>query len=150
MLAALMIEHHYLRPYDGLSGANPITMRAPLRWVGVRAANWQSERVARVKQSDTQREWNLAAAAGARVSLAGMSTAGGASGAFGSIVNELSRNASVYKDYLVYYDIRVGDRYPDFTVIGPDLGVVVLEVKDWRLKSIVGARAEKGHRSNCS
>ena len=69
MLAALTIEHHYLRPQDALSGANPITMRAPLRWVGVRAANWQSERVARVKQSDTQREWNLAAAAGARVSL---------------------------------------------------------------------------------
>jgi hypothetical protein len=34
------------------------------------------------------------------------------------------------EDYLVYYDIRVGDRYPDFIVIGPDLGVVVLEVKD--------------------
>jgi len=46
------------------------------------------------------------------------------------------------EDYLVYYDIRVGDRYPDFTVIGPDLGVVVLEVKDWRLKSIVGARPD--------
>ncbi len=42
------------------------------------------------------------------------------------------------EDYLVYYDTRVGDRYPDFTIIGPDLGVVVLEVKDWRLKSIVG------------
>jgi hypothetical protein len=47
------------------------------------------------------------------------------------------------EDYLVYYDIRVGDRYPDFTIIGPDLGVVVLEVKDWRLKSIVGARADR-------
>jgi len=46
------------------------------------------------------------------------------------------------EDYLVYYDIRVGDRYPDFTVIGPDLGVVVLEVKDWRLRSIVGARPD--------
>ncbi|MGH7304215.1 MAG: 3'-5' exonuclease [Candidatus Rokuibacteriota bacterium] len=46
------------------------------------------------------------------------------------------------EDYLVYYDIRVGDRYPDFTVIGPDLGVVVLEVKDWRLKSIVGVRPD--------
>lgn len=46
------------------------------------------------------------------------------------------------EDYLVYYDIRVGDRYPDFTVIGPDLGVVVLEVKDWRLKSIVGAQPD--------
>jgi len=46
------------------------------------------------------------------------------------------------EDYLVYYDIRVGNRYPDFTVIGPDLGVVVLEVKDWRLKSIVEARPD--------
>jgi hypothetical protein len=46
------------------------------------------------------------------------------------------------EDYLVYYDTRVGDRYPDFTVIGPDLGVVVLEVKDWRLKSIVGVRPD--------
>ena len=47
------------------------------------------------------------------------------------------------EDYLVYYDIRVGDRYPDFTVIGPDLGVVVLEVKDWRLTSIASARADR-------
>jgi UvrD-like helicase C-terminal domain/Nuclease-related domain/AAA domain len=47
------------------------------------------------------------------------------------------------EDYLVYYDIRVGDRYPDFTVIGPNLGVVVLEVKDWRLRSIAGARADR-------
>ncbi len=46
------------------------------------------------------------------------------------------------EDYLVYYDIRIGDRYPDFTIIGPDLGVVVLEVKDWRLKSIVEARPD--------
>ena len=51
------------------------------------------------------------------------------------------------EDYLVYYDIRIGDRYPDFTVIGPDLGVVVLEVKDWRLKSIVGgARRPRGDK----
>jgi hypothetical protein len=46
------------------------------------------------------------------------------------------------EDYLVYYNIRIGDRYPDFTLIGPDLGVVVLEVKDWRLKSIVGAQPD--------
>jgi hypothetical protein len=31
-------------------------------------------------------------------------TAAGASGAFASIVNELGRTASIYKDYLVYYD----------------------------------------------
>ncbi|MDP2624037.1 MAG: 3'-5' exonuclease, partial [Actinomycetota bacterium] len=44
-------------------------------------------------------------------------------------------------DYLVYYDIAVQGRHPDFVIVGPDLGLVVLEVKDWRLKSIaeVGA-----------
>jgi hypothetical protein len=40
------------------------------------------------------------------------------------------------EDYLVYYDISVKGRYPDFIVVGPDLGVVALEVKDWRLDSI--------------
>lgn len=42
------------------------------------------------------------------------------------------------EDYLVYYDIAIGGRHPDFVVIGPDLGLVVLEVKDWRLSSIGG------------
>ncbi len=41
------------------------------------------------------------------------------------------------EDYLVYYDIPVDGRHPDFIVVGPDLGLVVLEVKDWRLKGIV-------------
>lgn len=40
------------------------------------------------------------------------------------------------EDYVVYYNVRVGDRHPDFIVLGPDLGLVVLEVKDWRLSSI--------------
>lgn len=40
------------------------------------------------------------------------------------------------EDYLVYYDIPVKGRYPDFIIVGPDLGLVVLEVKDWRLESI--------------
>ena len=40
------------------------------------------------------------------------------------------------EDYLIYYDIPVKGRYPDFIVVGPDLGVVALEVKDWRLDSI--------------
>jgi superfamily I DNA/RNA helicase len=31
------------------------------------------------------------------------------------------------EDYLVYYDVRVGDRYPDFVVIGPDLGLVAAD-----------------------
>ncbi len=46
------------------------------------------------------------------------------------------------EDYLVYYDIRVNGRHPDFVVIGPDLGLVVLEVKDWRLATIAGTTGE--------
>ena len=46
------------------------------------------------------------------------------------------------EDYLVYYDIRVKGRHPDFIVIGPDLGVVVLEVKDWRLQTIAATTAD--------
>jgi hypothetical protein len=46
------------------------------------------------------------------------------------------------EDYLVYYEISVKGRYPDFIVIGPDLGLVVLEVKDWRLGSIAGVTGE--------
>ncbi|UZW13466.1 NERD domain-containing protein [Clostridium pasteurianum] len=40
------------------------------------------------------------------------------------------------EDYIVWYDIRVNERYPDFIVLGPDLGIVVLEVKDWSLNYI--------------
>lgn len=40
------------------------------------------------------------------------------------------------EDYLVYYDISVDGRHPDFIVVGPDLGLVILEVKDWRLNRI--------------
>lgn len=46
------------------------------------------------------------------------------------------------EDYLVYYEISVKGRYPDFIVVGPDLGLVVLEVKDWRLGSIAGVTGE--------
>ncbi|OGW51760.1 MAG: hypothetical protein A2V62_06845 [Nitrospirae bacterium RBG_19FT_COMBO_58_9] len=45
-------------------------------------------------------------------------------------------------DYLVYYDVAVQGRYPDFIIVGPDLGVIVLEIKDWRLKSIAAVTAE--------
>lgn len=42
-------------------------------------------------------------------------------------------------DYTVWYDLRVNGRYPDFIILGPDLGLVVLEVKDWSLSSIESA-----------
>ena len=47
------------------------------------------------------------------------------------------------EDYLVYYDIPVDGRHPDFIIVGPDLGLVVLEVKDWRLKNILEVRADQ-------
>jgi len=47
------------------------------------------------------------------------------------------------EDYLVYYDIPVDARHPDFIVVGPDLGLVVLEVKDWRLKSILEVTSDR-------
>ncbi|MBD2862497.1 3'-5' exonuclease [Paenibacillus oceani] len=34
-------------------------------------------------------------------------------------------------DYVVYYEPEIHGRRPDFVVIGPDLGLVVLEVKDY-------------------
>ncbi|SDE45980.1 Type III restriction enzyme, res subunit [Paenibacillus sp. UNCCL117] len=34
-------------------------------------------------------------------------------------------------DYIVYYEPEIQGRRPDFVVIGPDLGLVVLEVKDY-------------------
>jgi len=47
------------------------------------------------------------------------------------------------EDSLVYYDIPVDGWYPDFIIIGPDLGLVVLEVKDRRLKSILEVTADR-------
>ena len=42
-------------------------------------------------------------------------------------------------DYVVYYEPIVEDRYPDFVVICPDLGLLVIEVKGWYPKDILSA-----------
>jgi hypothetical protein len=41
-------------------------------------------------------------------------------------------------DYLCWYDVPVGSKvlYPDFVILHPRRGLLVLEVKDWRLDSI--------------
>lgn len=41
-------------------------------------------------------------------------------------------------DYLVWYDVPIGHRraHPDFVVLHPLRGILVLEVKDWRLDNI--------------
>lgn len=41
-------------------------------------------------------------------------------------------------DHLVYWEPAVGHRYPDFVVVMPDHGVLLLEVKGWRAYQIVG------------
>jgi hypothetical protein len=46
-------------------------------------------------------------------------------------------------DCLVYYEPRIDDRYPDFVVIMPDLGVLVLEVKGWRASELLGADSHR-------
>jgi hypothetical protein len=40
-------------------------------------------------------------------------------------------------DYLIYYEPNIDNRHPDFIVIAPDLGVIVVEVKGWYLDDIV-------------
>ena len=34
-------------------------------------------------------------------------------------------------DYIVYYEPTVSDRHPDFIVLSPKLGIMVIEVKGW-------------------
>jgi len=43
-------------------------------------------------------------------------------------------------DYLCWYDVSIGTRtqHPDFIVFHPSRGLLVLEVKDWRLDTIQG------------
>ena len=54
---------------------------------------------------------------------------------------------------LVYYEPVIADRYPDFVVISPELGVLIVEVKGWYPKHIVGGDMEqviiheRGHES---
>ncbi len=43
------------------------------------------------------------------------------------------------EDCVVYYEPMVGDRCPDFVVICPELGLLVIEVKGWRARDILGA-----------
>lgn len=41
------------------------------------------------------------------------------------------------EDYLIYYEPNINNRHPDFVVIAPDLGVIIIEVKGWYLDDIV-------------
>jgi hypothetical protein len=41
-------------------------------------------------------------------------------------------------DYLVYYEPVISERYPDFVILAPDLGVIIIEVKGWYPGDILG------------
>ncbi|GAA0466039.1 3'-5' exonuclease [Alkalibacillus silvisoli] len=47
------------------------------------------------------------------------------------------------EDYIVYFEPEIHGRRPDFVIIGPDLGVIVIEVKDWTLNTIVKANKDE-------
>jgi hypothetical protein len=40
-------------------------------------------------------------------------------------------------DYLIYYEPNIDNRHPDFIVIAPDPGVIIIEVKGWYPDDIV-------------
>lgn len=40
-------------------------------------------------------------------------------------------------DYIVYYEPVIENRYPDFIVICPDMGLMVIEVKGWYPKQLI-------------
>ncbi|MEY6434156.1 3'-5' exonuclease [Thioalkalicoccus limnaeus] len=43
---------------------------------------------------------------------------------------------------LVYYEPIIENRYPDFIVLCPDLGVLIIEVKGWRPNDLLGGNQE--------
>jgi Nuclease-related domain len=45
------------------------------------------------------------------------------------------------EDYIIWYDVPVGKKNlrPDFTILHPQRGLLVLEVKDWKLSTIQNA-----------
>lgn len=47
-------------------------------------------------------------------------------------------------DYLLWYDVPVGRKrqHPDFIILHPSRGIIVLEVKDWKLDTIVQVNPE--------
>jgi len=46
-------------------------------------------------------------------------------------------------DYIVYYEPNIKGKKPDFVIIGPDLGIVVLEVKDYLKSSLREVNSEQ-------
>jgi hypothetical protein len=48
-------------------------------------------------------------------------------------------------DYIVYFEPEIQGKRPDFVIIGPDLGIVVLEVKDYTKNTLFQINHEEWH-----
>lgn len=48
-------------------------------------------------------------------------------------------------DYIVYFEPDIQGRRPDFVIIGPDLGIVVLEVKDYTKNTLYQINHDEWH-----
>ncbi|MCM3764489.1 nuclease-related domain-containing DEAD/DEAH box helicase [Neobacillus niacini] len=48
-------------------------------------------------------------------------------------------------DYIVYFEPEIQGKRPDFVIIGPDLGIVVLEVKDYTKKTLFQLNHDEWH-----
>ncbi|WP_312476665.1 3'-5' exonuclease [Neobacillus sp.] len=48
-------------------------------------------------------------------------------------------------DYIVYFEPEIQGRRPDFVIIGPDLGIVVLEVKDYTRNTLLQINHDEWH-----
>lgn len=40
-------------------------------------------------------------------------------------------------DYIVYYEPEIRGKRPDFVILGPDIGIIILEVKDYRPATLI-------------
>src|SRR5215204_7803242 len=47
--------------------------------------------------------------------------------------------ATLPEDVYVYHDVQIKHRYADLIVISPRLGVLMIEIKDWKPTSIASA-----------
>ena len=48
-------------------------------------------------------------------------------------------------DYIVYFEPEIQKRRPDFVIIGPDLGIVILEVKDYTKNTLFQINHDEWH-----
>lgn len=48
-------------------------------------------------------------------------------------------------DYLIWFDVAIGEKHqhPDFIILHPSRGILVLEVKDWKPSTILGANPKE-------